>query len=102
VTNPTLATKIETNYLLKTDDVEPAYIVVSTRGWRKGPKEVIEALMDPERANDVDPDSYSFRLYVNMEAGDERYRFLNTCMWVGSGVRKGNQGEYLCCDKVII
>lgn len=94
MTSPTLATKISTAYLLKTDDAEPAYIVVNTKGWRKGPKEVLEALMDPKRADSVDPESYSFRLYIDLETGDERYRFLNTCMWIASGVRKGAQGEF--------
>jgi hypothetical protein len=33
---PDLSTRIETNYLLKTDDARPAYICVRTQGWRTG------------------------------------------------------------------
>ena len=31
-----LSTRIETNYLLKTDDELPAYVCVRTQGWRTG------------------------------------------------------------------
>lgn len=88
------STRIETNYLLKTDDEEPAYICIKTHGWRTGPREVLSALMDPARADAVDPESYTFRLFVDMETGDDRYRFVNTTMWIGSGVRKGAQVIY--------
>ncbi|CAI0641108.1 unnamed protein product, partial [Colletotrichum noveboracense] len=85
-----LSTAVETSYLLKTDDAEPAYITVKTTGWRYGPRDVMERLFDPARANDVKPDEYSFRLNVKMETGDERYKsVVNTAMWVGSGARLG-------------
>lgn len=88
------STRIETNYLLKTEDEVPAYICIRTNGWRTGPAEVLKALMDPSKADEVDPGSYAFRLFVGMETGDDRYRFVNTGMWVGSGVRKGAQVIY--------
>ena len=50
--------------------------------------------MDEQRADGVDAGLYAFRLFVGMETGDERYKFLNTGMWVGSGVRKGRQVIY--------
>ncbi|KAH0442410.1 hypothetical protein CcaCcLH18_01452 [Colletotrichum camelliae] len=85
-----LSTAVETSYLLKTADAEPAYITVRTTGWRYGPRDVMERLFDPARANDVKPDEYSFRLNVKMETGDERYKsVVNTAMWVGSGARLG-------------
>ncbi|KAK1687522.1 hypothetical protein BDP55DRAFT_660278 [Colletotrichum godetiae] len=90
VVNETLSTAVETSYLLKTDDETPAYITVKTTGWRTGPREVMERLFDPARANDVKPSEYSFRLNVKMETGDERYKdIVNTAMWVGSGARLG-------------
>jgi Protein of unknown function (DUF3237) len=49
--------------------------------------------MDPDKANGVDPETYKFRLYINMETGDERYKELNQGMWVASGIRRGAQGE---------
>ncbi|EFQ27253.1 uncharacterized protein GLRG_01748 [Colletotrichum graminicola M1.001] len=88
-----LSTAVETTYLLKTDendDDTPAYIAMRTTGWRTGPRDVMERLFDPARADGVAPDEYSFRLNVRMETGDERYRDLvNTAMWVGSGARLG-------------
>ncbi|KAL1296975.1 hypothetical protein AAFC00_004574 [Neodothiora populina] len=89
-----LSAKIDTAYLLKTDDDVPAYICIKTRGWRTGPREVLEALADPAKADTVDPSSYRFRLYIDMETGDERYLFVNTRMWVGSGVRQGAKVIY--------
>lgn len=88
-----LSAKIDTSYLLKTNDEKPAYICIKTNGWRTGPREVLEALADPVKADTVDPSQYFFRLYINMETGDERYSFLNTQMWIGSGVRQGAKGE---------
>lgn len=73
-------------------DHPPAYISLKTEGWRVGPRDVLEKLEDPAQADDVDPKSYSFRLYLHMETGDTRYLHLNTGMWVGSGIRKGTEG----------
>ncbi|KAI0127992.1 hypothetical protein BJ170DRAFT_683815 [Xylariales sp. AK1849] len=96
VVNPnTYVVKMETMYLLKTNDAEPAYIEIRTRGVRTGPREVLEALQDPAKANSVDPSSYLFRLYVFMETGDVRYADKVNCgMWVGSGMRKGAEVIY--------
>jgi len=93
---PDLAAKLDTNYLLKTNDATPAYICIKTNGWRTGPRDVLEALADPERADTVDPTTYSFRIYISMETGDERYAFLNTAMWIGSGIRQSAKGRRFC------
>lgn len=70
-------------------------IEIRTRGFRTGPKEVLEALQDPVKADSVDPSSYSFRLFIEMETGDKRYvDKVNHGMWVGSGMRKGSQVIY--------
>lgn len=90
----TLQTYVTTNYLLKTADAEPAYITISTTGWRTGPKEVLEKLFDPELANEAKPSDYVFRLSIKLETGDERYKDkVNTGLWVGSGARRGSEGE---------
>lgn len=60
-----------------------------------GPRDILEKLEDPAVADEVDPKSYSFRLYVHMETGDTRYLHLNTGMWVGSGVRRGTESKLL-------
>jgi hypothetical protein len=91
-----LATRISANYLLQTADEHPAFICVKTSGWRTGAKDVLEKLNDPLAADQVSPNSYKFRLQVELETGDERYAFVNTCMWVGSGCRRGAEGRAPC------
>jgi hypothetical protein len=91
---PDLSTHIDANYLLQTHDHPAAFISVKTDGWRVGPREILEKLEDAAQADDVDPKSYSFRLYVHMETGDPRYLHLNTGMWVASGIRRGTEIIY--------
>ena len=87
--------KLETNYLLQTRDDPPAHIVIKTSGWRTGPAEVLAQLNDPELADKVDPNSYKFRIFIEMETGDERYRDRINCgMWIGSGMRRGGEVIY--------
>lgn len=91
-----LHTFVSTNYLLRTDDSSPAFITVQTTGWRTGPREVMERLFDPAQADGVDPSEYSFRLSIKLETGDERYAgIVNNGMWIGSGARKGSEGEFV-------
>ncbi|KAK0110364.1 hypothetical protein ONS96_001978 [Cadophora gregata f. sp. sojae] len=86
---------LQTNYILQTYDDPPAHIVVKTHGWRTGPPEILAQLLDPEQADRVDPSSYKFRIFIEMETGDERYRDKVNCgMWVGSGMRKGAEVIY--------
>ena len=91
---PDLSTHHDATYLLQTHDHPPAYISVKAEGWRVGPRDILEKLEDAAVADEVDPKSYSFRLFVHMETGDTRYLHLNTGMWVGSGVRRGTEGQY--------
>jgi Protein of unknown function (DUF3237) len=37
---------------------------------------------------------YKFRINLELETGDERYAFLNTCSWIGSGCRRGAEVIY--------
>ncbi|KAL9054578.1 MAG: hypothetical protein Q9206_003478 [Seirophora lacunosa] len=96
---PDLSTHIDANYLLQTHDHPPAFIAVKMDGWRVGPRDVLEKLEDPSQIDDVDPKTYSFRVYVHMETGDTRYLHLNTGMWIGSGVRRGTEGCITCKTK---
>lgn len=92
---PDLSTRIETNYIIQLDNQpedEAVYLVLKTSGWRTGPRSVLEALADPEKAALVDPRDYFFRLYIVMECGNARYRDVNTAMWIGSGIREGARG----------
>lgn len=63
-------------------------------GWRTGPKEVLEKLQDPTVADTTPPTQYKFRITVELETGDERYAFLNTSSWIGSGCRRGSEVIY--------
>lgn len=94
---PDLSTHLDSSYLLQTHDHPPAYISVRTEGWRVGPRDTLEKLDDPTQADEVDPKTYSFRLYIHMETGDTRYLHLNTGMWIGSGIRRGTEG--MCRQK---
>ncbi|CAD6591545.1 MAG: hypothetical protein ASARMPREDX12_005218 [Alectoria sarmentosa] len=91
---PDLSTHLDSSYLLQTHDHPPAYISVRNEGWRVGPRDTLEKLDDPAQADEVDPKSYSFRLYIHMETGDSRYLHLNTGMWIGSGIRRGTEVIY--------
>lgn len=54
----------------------------------------MEKLEDPTQIDEVDPKTYSFRVYIHMETGDARYLHLNTGMWIASGVRRGTEVIY--------
>lgn len=53
---------------------------------------MLRRLLDPVEGDKVAPDEYRFRLFVRLETGDERYRWVNEGMWIGSGVRRGLEG----------
>lgn len=58
-----------------------------------GPREILEKLDDPSRADEVDPKTYSYRMYIHMETGDPRYLHLNTGMWIGSAIKRGTESK---------
>lgn len=78
--------------MLQTADEPPAYVIVRAEGWLTGAKDVLEKVNDPAMADGINPSSYKYRINLSMETGDERYTFLNTLMWVGSGCRRGQEG----------
>ncbi|KAI9849428.1 MAG: hypothetical protein M1837_004048 [Sclerophora amabilis] len=91
---PDLSAKVDTRYLIQTKDESPAYITISTNGWRTGPRDVLEALTSADNSGLIDPDSYRFRIFISMETGDERYHFVNSMMWLGSGIRTKHEVIY--------
>ncbi|OQD75620.1 hypothetical protein PENDEC_c006G03331 [Penicillium decumbens] len=84
-------TNLRANYMLQTADEPPAFIIVKTEGWLTGAKDVLEKVNDPSVADGINPSSYKYRINLSMETGDDRYTFLNTLMWVGSGCRRGQE-----------
>ncbi|KAB8231941.1 hypothetical protein ETB97_004821 [Aspergillus alliaceus] len=85
------ATSLRASYMLQTADDPPAYIIVKTNGWLTGAKDVLDKVNDPGVADTINPNTYKYRINLTMETGDERYAFLNTLMWVGSGCRRGHE-----------
>ncbi len=55
---------------------------------------MLEKLADPAHADTTPPKLYKFRISIELETGDERYAFLSTCIWIGSGCRRGNEVIY--------
>ncbi|OJJ43028.1 hypothetical protein ASPZODRAFT_136568 [Penicilliopsis zonata CBS 506.65] len=84
-------TGLRASYMLQTNDEPPAYIIVKTQGWLTGAKDVLEKVNDAGVADSVNPNSYKYRVNLSMETGDERYAFLNTLMWIGSGCRRSHE-----------
>ncbi len=56
-------------------------------------KDILEKLQDSTQADSVNPNQYKFRLNVELDTGDERYNFVNTPMWIGSGCLRGGESE---------
>ncbi|KAJ5772327.1 hypothetical protein N7520_002856 [Penicillium odoratum] len=84
-------THLRANYLLQTAEEPPAFIVVKAEGWLTGAKDVLEKVNDQGQADGINPGSYKYRINLSMETGDERFTFLNTLMWIGSGCRRGQE-----------
>jgi len=74
--------QLDVRATLQTDD--GALIYVTYRGYRHGPKEVIERL---GRGEIVDPGEYYFRIAPFLETASEKYARLNSIVVVGTGNR---------------
>ena len=78
--------QIEAKYTLQTDD--GVLIMVSNRGVRRGPKEVIDRLA---RGEPVNPALYYFRTSAEFEAPlGSKYAWLNDSVFVGVAERQAN------------
>jgi hypothetical protein len=73
---------LDARYTLETSD--GALIFVRNRGYRHGPKEVLERLAAGEP---VDPKLYYMRTTPLFETGDPRYAWLNRMVCVATGAR---------------
>lgn len=74
--------ELDTRYALETDD--GAVIEIRNYGYRHGPPELLAALA---RGEAVDPSSYYMRTQARLETGDDRYRWVNRTLFIGSGRR---------------
>ncbi len=76
------AAELDARYLLATHD--GATIELADAGFRSGPPEVIARLA----AGEVVPaDQYSMRSAIRLETGDARYDWVNTTVFIGTGMR---------------
>lgn len=80
---PDGVTIIEAHYSLRTDD--GALIRVINKGFRHGPAEVMKRLA---QGDPVDPSEYYFRAAPILEAPTGRYGWMNSSLFVSSGVRQ--------------
>jgi Protein of unknown function (DUF3237) len=77
--------EIEVRITLETDDKQQIYM--SWKGFRHGPKEVIDRL---NRGETVDPETYYFRTTPYFETSSEKYGWLNRICSVATGSRKAS------------
>jgi hypothetical protein len=75
--------ELDARYTLETAD--GVLIYVRNRGYRHGPREVLERLSAGE---DVDPALYYMRTTPLFETGDGRYAWLNRIVAVARGARR--------------
>ena len=73
---------LDARYTLETSD--GALIYVRNRGYRHGPREVLDKLAAGDA---VDPALYYMRTTPLFETGDARYAWLNRMICVASGAR---------------
>ncbi|KAK5944940.1 hypothetical protein PMZ80_002143 [Knufia obscura] len=91
-THKDFTTSSSSQFLIQTNDDPPAMIIVRGRGWLTGPRDVMEKVHnEPEEADTVPASSYKYRVTIELETGDERYGFLSTGIWLGSGSRRANE-----------
>ena len=74
---------LDARYTLETDD--GALIYVNNKGYRHGPKDVIERMA---RGEDVDPALYYMRATPWFETSAARYDWLNRTICVATGARR--------------
>jgi len=80
---------LDTRYNLLTHD--GATIYLQTTGTRTGKREILEKLGEDES---IGPDQFRMRLCLEMECGDERYKWVNDGVFVASSGRNGGQVIY--------
>jgi len=74
---------LDARYTLETDD--GAQIYVNNKGYRHGPKDVLERLA---RGEEVDPALYYMRTTPWFETAAPRYAWLNRMVCVATGARR--------------
>ena len=77
--------QLDVRITLETDDKQ--HIYMTYRGYRHGPKEVIERL---NKGETVDPSLYYFRSTPYFETSSEKYSWMNRICSIATGSRKAS------------
>jgi len=77
--------EIDMRLTLETDDKQQIYM--TWKGFRHGPKEIIDRL---NRGETVDPASYYFRTTPYFETSSGRYAWMNRICSIATGSRKAS------------
>lgn len=75
--------ELDTRYAIETYD--GAIVEIRNFGYRTGAPEVIAALA---RGDDIDPALHYMRTSPRFETGDPRYAWLNSRIFIGTGMRR--------------
>ncbi len=81
--------QLDVRIALETDDKQ--HIYMTYRGYRHGPKDVIERVNKGEA---VDPSLYYFRSTPYFETGSDKYAWLNGICAVATGTRQASGPVY--------
>ena len=81
--------QLDVRQTLETDDKQ--HIYMTYRGYRHGPKDVIDRL---NRGEPVDPSLYYFRTTPWFETASEKYAWLNGICAVATGERQASGPTY--------
>jgi hypothetical protein len=81
--------QLDVRLTLETDDKHLVYMTY--RGYRHGPKDVIDRLNKGEK---VDPSLYYFRTTPHFETGSDKYAWLNGICCVATGAREAGGPVY--------
>ncbi|MCM3160634.1 DUF3237 domain-containing protein [Metabacillus litoralis] len=73
------------HYVIETDDGVPIYVI--NKGYRHGPKEIIDKII---RGEQVPDGSYYFKTTPTFETSSEKYSYLNRMIYIGEGLRGPN------------
>ena len=77
--------EIDVRLTLETDDKQ--HIYMNWKGFRHGPKHVIDRL---NRGETVDPETYYFRTTPYFETSSEKYGWMNRICSIATGARTGS------------
>jgi len=81
--------QLDVRQTLETDDKQ--HIYMTYRGYRHGPKDVIDRL---NRGEPVDPSLYYFRTTPWFETASEKYAWLNDICSIATGERQASGPTY--------